>query len=161
MKLYIKQKVFSLNERFTVKDEYGYDKYFVEGQFLSIPKKFIICDSNGCPAAEITKKLLSLPQRYFVDAGGVWIAEITKEITLFTHRFTVSGPNWTVKGDFFAHEYTIYRGNTIAATVSKEWFSWGDSYVINVPDTRDELIALAVVIVIDESISDSNNANNF
>ena len=35
MKLYIKQKVFSIGERFTVKDEFGNDRYFVEGEWLS------------------------------------------------------------------------------------------------------------------------------
>ena len=32
MKLYMKQKVFSWADRFTIKDEYGADKYYVEGQ---------------------------------------------------------------------------------------------------------------------------------
>ena len=40
--LYIKQKVFSLGERFTVKDEHEQDKYFIRGSFLSIPKTFEI-----------------------------------------------------------------------------------------------------------------------
>ena len=33
MKLYIKQKVFSWVDRFTVFDETGADKYYVEGEF--------------------------------------------------------------------------------------------------------------------------------
>ena len=36
MKLYIKQKVFSLTSKFTVKDESGNDRYFVEGEFFSL-----------------------------------------------------------------------------------------------------------------------------
>ena len=32
MRLYIKQKIFSLGERFSVKDEFGNDRYFVEGE---------------------------------------------------------------------------------------------------------------------------------
>ena len=35
MKLYIKQKVFSWVDRFTVFDETGADKYHVEGEFFS------------------------------------------------------------------------------------------------------------------------------
>lgn len=41
MKLYIKQKVFTIKDKFTVKDEAGNDKYFVEGKLLSLGKKFI------------------------------------------------------------------------------------------------------------------------
>lgn len=32
MKLYIKQKVFSWGDKFTVIDAFGYDKYIVEGE---------------------------------------------------------------------------------------------------------------------------------
>ena len=39
MKLYIKQKVFSWVDRFTVFDETGADKYYVEGEFFSWGKK--------------------------------------------------------------------------------------------------------------------------
>ena len=38
-KLYIKEHVFTLGDKFTVKDEYGNDKYFVEGEIFS-PKEW-------------------------------------------------------------------------------------------------------------------------
>ena len=37
MKLYIKEKVFSWGDKFTVKDAYGEDKYIVEGEVFSSP----------------------------------------------------------------------------------------------------------------------------
>ena len=40
--LYIKQKVFSIGEKFTVTDEYQNDVYYVEGSFFQIPKTFSI-----------------------------------------------------------------------------------------------------------------------
>lgn len=40
MKLYIKQKVFSIGAKFSVKDEAGNDKYFVEGEILTLGRKF-------------------------------------------------------------------------------------------------------------------------
>lgn len=42
MKLYIKQKVFSWGDKFTVKDVNGEDRYFVEGEIFS-------CCSAFCP----------------------------------------------------------------------------------------------------------------
>lgn len=38
--LYIKQKVLSLSDKFSVKDELENDVYFVEGSFMQIPKTF-------------------------------------------------------------------------------------------------------------------------
>jgi len=39
MKLYIKEKVFSWGDKFTVKDEFGNDKYIVESELLPWGKK--------------------------------------------------------------------------------------------------------------------------
>ena len=44
MKLYIKQKVFSWVDRFTVFDETGADKYHGEGEFFSWGKKLYVTD---------------------------------------------------------------------------------------------------------------------
>ena len=44
MKLYIKEKVFSWTDRFTVRDEQGNDKYYVEGEFFSWGKKLHVYD---------------------------------------------------------------------------------------------------------------------
>lgn len=38
--LYMKQKIFSLNEKFTVKDQQEKDVYYVEGSFLKSLKPF-------------------------------------------------------------------------------------------------------------------------
>lgn len=38
MKLYIKEKVFTWGDKFTVKDEFGKDKYIVEGEILTLGK---------------------------------------------------------------------------------------------------------------------------
>jgi uncharacterized protein YxjI len=46
MKLYIKQKVFSWADRFTVKDENGADRYFVEGEMFSWGKKLHVYDMD-------------------------------------------------------------------------------------------------------------------
>ena len=47
MKLYIKQKLWSWKDKFTVKDEYGEDRYTVEGEFFSLGRKLHVCDMAG------------------------------------------------------------------------------------------------------------------
>ena len=69
MKLYVKQKVFSLNEKFTVKNERGDDVFFVEGQFLSIPKQFQIYDSFNNHVASIKKKLLTFMPHMLISTA--------------------------------------------------------------------------------------------
>ena len=59
MKLYIKQKVFSWNDKFTVKTSYGEDKYAVEGELFSLGKKLHVYDMSGREVAFIQQKIFS------------------------------------------------------------------------------------------------------
>ena len=43
----------------------------------------------------------------------------------------------------------MFKGQSIAAHISKELFLWGDTYVIEYPNPEDELTALLLVIAID------------
>ena len=149
MKLYIKQKVFSWRDKFYVRDEFGNDRYYVEGELFSFGKKLHIYDMNGNEVALIQQKVLSFLPRYFVFTGGIQRAEIVKEFTLFRNKYRIDGLGWEVDGDFMDHDYEITSNGRHLVTINKEWFTWGDSYVLNIADTADEVIALSVVLAID------------
>ena len=158
MKLYIKEKVFSWNERFSVKDENGWDKYFVEGEFLSLGKKLHLLNVHGEEVAFIQQKLFTLLPRFTVSVAGRQIAEIRKEFTLFFQRYVIDGLGWEVEGSIWEHEYEIRRNGRPIVMISKEWFTWGDSYVLDILDPADELLALAVVLTID-CVAEAGNNN--
>ncbi len=157
MKLYIKQKVFSWGEKFTVKDEYGNDKYFVEGEIISLGKKLHIKDSVGNEIAFIAQKLFTFLPKYQVFIGDTQVAEIVKQFTVLRHKYTIEGLGWDVDGDFLAHDYTVSKGGMPIATITKEWMTWGDSYVIHIENPVDEITALAIVIAIDCVRASQNN----
>ncbi|MDE6863009.1 MAG: hypothetical protein K2J41_01320 [Eubacterium sp.] len=81
MKLYMKQKVFSFRDRFTIKDEYGEDKYYIEGEILSLGKKLRIYDMGGNELAFVREKLLAFMPKFTVEINGREIAEIVKKLT--------------------------------------------------------------------------------
>jgi uncharacterized protein YxjI len=56
-KLYIKQKVFSIGEKFTITDENQQPRYSVEGSFFKIPKEFKILDENHHEIGVITSEI--------------------------------------------------------------------------------------------------------
>lgn len=149
MKLYIKQKVFSWKDKFFVKDEFGNDRYYVEGELFSLGKKLHIYDMNGNELAFIHQKVFSFLPRFFVFVGGIQIAEIVKEFTLFRNKYRIDGLGWEVDGDFMDHDYEITHMGRPIVSISKEWFTWGDSYVLDIADNADEVIALSVVLAID------------
>ena len=149
MKLYIKEKVFSWGDKFTVKDAYGEDKYIVEGEVFTFGKKLHVYDRAGREVAFIKQEIWSFLPRYYVFCGDRQIAEIKKEFTFLFPRYTIEGLGWEIDGSFMAHDYQITKRDRKIVTISKEWMTWGDSYELDIADPADELVALAVVIAID------------
>ena len=149
MKLYIKQKVFSWRDRFTVKDETGSDRYYVEGRILSIGKKLHVFRIEGQEVAFISQKVWTWLPKFYIYRNGVEVASVRKLFTFLHPKYELSGCGWRVEGSFWAHEYAIYSGDRRFASVHKAWFSWGDSYELDIEDGWDEVLALSVVLTID------------
>lgn len=156
MDLYIKQRVFSWGDKFTVKDVHGQDRYFVEGEIFSWGKKLHIYDMAHREVAFIKQEVWSWMPKYLVFCGGRQIAEIKKEFTFFIPKYSIEGLNWEIEGDFFAHEYTITKAGKAIVTISKAWMTWGDSYQLCIADPANEILALAVVLTIDCVLSSQN-----
>ncbi|MBQ8642807.1 MAG: LURP-one-related family protein [Clostridia bacterium] len=152
MKLYIQQKIFTWGDKFSVYDGNGEEKYTVEGEILSFGKKLHLYDRQGNELVFIEQQLLTFLPKYLIYRGEHVIAEVVKEFTFFHTEYSVNGPGWLVQGDFWDHEYSVLDGDTVIASVSKEWFTLGDAYEISISAGADEIAALAVVLVIDACI---------
>lgn len=156
MKLYMKQRVFSWGDQFHIVDENGNARYSVQGEVFTFGKKLHIFDYAENEVAFIQQKVFSFLPKYYILRGDAVIAQIIKEFTFFKHVYTVEGLGWTVRGDFFAHDYEVLQGEQTIVRVSKHWFTWGDSYEIDIANGVDEVNALAVVLVIDACLSAQN-----
>ena len=90
---------------------------------------------------------------YELHRGGQLYATVKKKLfTFFKCKFEVDipGPNdLEAEGDFLDHEYTFTRHGAVVASVSKRWFSWTDTYGIDVAAGEDDILILASTIVID------------
>jgi uncharacterized protein YxjI len=149
MKLYIKEKVFSWGDKFTVKDEQGNDRYVVEGEVFSWGKKLHVYDMAGREVAFIKQELWRFMPTYTVSQGERQIAEIRKEFTFFLPKYTIDGLGWEIDGSFWEHEYQITQAGRQIVSINKEWMTWGDSYELEIANPADEIAALAVVLTID------------
>lgn len=158
MKLYIKQKVFSWGDNFRIYDEYENDMYYVKGEVFTFGKKLHLYATDGKELSYIHQKVMSFLPRYFINRNGEDIAQVVKEFTFFRQQYTVSGPEWTVEGNIWAHEYRIYSDCGVVANVSKHWFTWGDTYEIDLADGVDEVMALSIVLVIDAVIDSERSS---
>lgn len=155
MKLAIEQRIFSWKDRFTIRDDAGRDRYYVEGELISWGKQLHVTNTAGVEVAYIEEEIFSFLPRYRVYVGDRQIAEVERAFSFFRHHYTVDGVdglNWDVQGDLWSHEFTVTRNGVSVASISKEWFTWGDCYALDILDPADELQALALVLAIDCAI---------
>lgn len=162
MRFYMKQKVFSWGDKFQIYDEYQNVHFLVEGEVFSWGKKLHLYDRTGSEVAFIRQKVFSFLPRYFISHDGMDVAEVVKEFTFWKQRYQVNGPGWEVSGDFWAHEYEITDGGEVVASVSKRWFTWGDTYEIDIhegidPDNEAETAMVLCVVLIIDAVLDSGS----
>ncbi|MGG4470739.1 LURP-one-related family protein [Paenibacillus alvei] len=147
--LYIKQKVFSLSGKFTVKDQTEQDIYYVEGSFMQVPKTFSIMNTNRQEVALITKKVFSFLPKFFVEVNGHEALTIRKEFSFFKPRYTIDAADIEVQGNWWDMDFQVKQHGNVIGTVSKEWFTWGDSYKVQIENEEMEAIIIALVVAID------------
>ncbi|WP_201713063.1 LURP-one-related/scramblase family protein [Rossellomorea arthrocnemi] len=160
--LYIKQKVFSLSEKFTVKDQDEKDVYYVEGSFMKVPKTFSIMNQDKEEVALITKKVLSFLPTFFVEVNGQEVVTIKKELSFLKAKYSIDAAGIEVEGNWMDMNFQVLHEGRVVGEVGKEWFSWGDSYRVQILEEEMESVILALVIAIDCVKADqANNTSTF
>ncbi|MGY3779413.1 LURP-one-related/scramblase family protein [Isobaculum melis] len=148
-KLYIKQKIFSLAGKFTVKDADGQDKYFVEGSLMKIPKMFTIKDINNQTIGTITKKTFSFQPKFFVEVAGEEILTIKKKVTFLKSKYEIESNEISIQGDWLSKNYEVtHQGKTIAI-ISEKWWATSDTFEVDIKDEAFEHLIISIVIAID------------
>ena len=156
MKYYIKQSVFTLAESFTVKNEYAEDVYRVEGSFFRYPKEFNIYDMNGRLVSHIEKQMMKMFSHFDIKTQNVSLT-VRNNFSFFRQSISIVGSDWNLVGDFWSHNYQVIQGNHPIMTIQKHWFTWGDSYELNIANPDDVALCLSIVIVVDKLIAEATN----
>jgi len=163
MRFYIKQKVFSIGDKYVIKNENGEDIFFVRGKILTLSPKFYLLDMSNNEQSFIEKELFSfLLPKYNIYRNNQLLACIKKTFTFLKSSFEVdsSSGTYVISGDFMSMSFDITHNGLRAATITKKWFTWGDSYEIDISYNEDETLLLSMVIIIDNCLHNQNN-NSF
>ena len=153
MRYVMKQKFWSWGDDFRIQDAEGRDVFFVDGRAFSWGDKLSFQDMQRRELAFIRQKLLSWGPTYEIESQGRLAAVVKKKLfTLLRCRFTVDVPgpeDLEAQGSFLDHEYSFTRHGKEVAQVSKRWFTWTDTYGVDVAEGEDEVLILATAVVID------------
>ena len=153
MRYVLKQKFWSWGDDFSIKNAAGEDVFFVDGKAFSWGDKLSFQDMNRNELAFIRQKLLSWGPTYEIEVHGRLVAVVKKKLFTFLRcKFTVDVPgpdDLEAQGDFLDHEYMFERQGRSVASVSKRWFSWTDTYGVDIADGEDDVLILTSAVVID------------
>lgn len=153
MRYLMKQRLFSWGDDFYIKNEQGQDVFYVDGKVFTLGDKLSFQDMESREVAFIRQKLLAWGPTYEIYRNDELCAVVKKSLFTFLHcRFTVDVPgpdDLEAEGDFLDHEYAFTRGGRAVAAVSKRWFSWTDTYGVDVAEGEDDVLLLASTVVID------------
>lgn len=163
MRYMMKEKFWSLSDDFSIQDANGQPVFFVKGRAFSWGDKLSFQDLNGHELAFISQKLLSFKPRFEIYRGNQLFAEVTKEFSWFNKEFVldVPGPNdYSINGSFWKRNYVFERQGRVVAQVSREYFTWSDTYGVDIIDGEDDVAILCAVIVIDQVLHDGDNRSS-
>ena len=150
----MKQKWLSFGDDYVVKDAAGNEIFYIDGKVFTLRTTLLVQDMGGRELATIQKKILSWGPTYEIYRGGALAAVVKKSLfTFFRCEFTVDVPgpdDLVADGSFSDYEYVFRRARGPVASVSKRFFSWTDSYGIDIDDREDPVLIIASAVVIDQ-----------
>ena len=125
MQLLIKQRVFSWTDT--------YDVY----------------DKAGNEVGMVKQRLMTILPAFDIEIGGKEFGSVQKAFSFLKPRYDLDYNGWRCEGDFMAWDYDVYEACSAVVHISKKPFHWGDTYVLDILDPKDEIMALMLAIAID------------
>lgn len=158
MKLCIKQRVFSWGDTYDVYDEYGNPRYYVKAAIFSIGHQIHIYEKQtGREVGSIHQHFFAFTPGFDIVMNGQKVGVIKKRFTFFTPTYDVDFRGWTCEGDLFGWDYQVMQGQLPVMSISKQWLTWGDTYVMDFANPAHELPGLLLVLAIDAANCSHND----
>ncbi len=157
MRLLFKQRMFSWFDSYDIYREDGSTAYTVQGR-LAWGHRLEISDAAGAPVGLVKQEVLAFLPRFALYAGDQYLGQIKKELSFFKPVYTLDCNGWTVEGDWLGWDYSVTDSlGQEVMRASKELLHWTDVYTIDVPDPRNALMALMIVLAIDAANCSGND----
>lgn len=159
MKLFVKEKVFSMHNRYYIYNESDELSYEIESKVFSIGDKTTIYDKDRNVVAYIEQEIFHLTPYYNVYIDDEYKYQIKKKFQFFKNDYELSNM-YKVDGSTFNLNFTIINnyGKTVAL-VNRKFLSIGDKYQIEIIDEKDIYTILTIIVAITNDV-DRNQANS-
>ncbi|AUM95121.1 TPA: LURP-one-related family protein [Clostridium botulinum] len=162
MKFIIKQKLFSITDKYIIENEYGEKLYKAQKILMSMFKKIKIYDIEDRELVYIKEKFIKILPTYLIYMGGNQVAIMKKDIGILRPRFTVESiiGDYEVKGDILDINFTIEKAGETVARVKKHFPAIRDSYEVDIKEGASQSLILAMVIIIDDVVHNTEKEDD-
>lgn len=149
MQLYLKQRIFTWFDSFDIYYEDGSVAYTVQGQ-LSWGHKLEVLDAEGRYLGMVRQRVMTFLPQFEMYRGDEYLGCIYREFTLLRSSFSLDYQGWSMDGDVLGWDYELrdQQGRTVA-TISKELWRLGDTYVLDIQRPEDAFYVVLAVLAID------------
>lgn len=157
MKLFVKEKLFSIHNRYYIYNENEEIEYEIESKAISIGDKTTIYDKEHNSIAYIEQEILHLMPHYNVYINGEYKFQIKKKFQMFKNNYELSN-DYTVDGSTLSLDFIIKNNNgKEIAIINRKFLSIGDKYQIEIIDEKDINIILTIIVAITNDVDRSQS----
>ncbi|MDD7767009.1 MULTISPECIES: LURP-one-related/scramblase family protein [Anaerococcus] len=151
-KYYFKEKFFKITDKYPILDENGKEVFFFDQDFKFVGYEAKLKDMNGNILFNISKKILSFLQTYYVDFCDGSRMEINQKLSFLKRKVDAfyDGKELNLKGSFMDHDFEVYYKNNLIADMNKKFFAFSDQYELTVYDENFTLVLIALCLCINE-----------
>ncbi len=155
MDLYMRQRVFTLADKYDIMDENENPVFRVEGEFLSFGARLHLYGMDRRELYEVRQELFHFLPRYTIYAGQTAAASVKKNFTLFGHSLSVESDygHFEIEGSVFGWDFEIQFNGGTAAVIDKVLLSWGDTYHLHIAEGwNDPAFLCALTAAVDNCV---------
>ena len=155
----MRQRMVALGQDFNINNAAGQPCFRIDGKVRLVKESLKFRDMQGNLIYKLDEKVLRIRESFnILDASDRVVAKVHNAIIdPLREKFTIelaNGETMITRGKVIWAQYDIERGGRQVAKISKQ-FSWigRDQYVVDVLQGEDDLLILAITVVIDMMVS--------
>lgn len=127
-------------------------KYKAKKKLLAAGADFDIFDAMGNKIGLVDQKVLNMVKTFDITLNGQKCGTVKKKFPALTKDMNYDERGWKLDGDALGVNFRFTdAAKNVYATVKKKVFAIGDTYEIVVANPADELIVVALTIILDEA----------
>ncbi len=159
MKLYLKQKVFAIGDKYKFKNAAGEVVFEGKKGALSLTK-MELTDDKGEELCRIKRKLIALFPEYKIYKEEQEVIKIKKKFSLIRPKFVLTdaeGFEYKMDGNWYEMSFQLEFKDAFVGSIRKKFIAIGDSYELNISDDFPADVFCCIALVIDNCLHNGNN----